>query len=285
LKEDVQDYDEQLEQHERESQALRRHLEEARLEQQRLEDELDLRQQEIERLNDQILRVQKSKLESEKLAENEVCKDMCHGANILQQQRLFDENGQLIRTNTELSAQVKALRNGQQIDKSRETVSLDWTEDGVQPKEHLSNTVTIRDKDRQIDLLRLELADLEVRLAEQENSALTRTRQIEDSLLQAKLENIRLADDVESYQILLQDRTLKGEYPILSLESVPERDGTISSRSNSPPYDEDINSRGASLATELQEAEVVSGARKVKGKQSVNYVDLYLQPYNLRSDI
>lgn len=128
----------------------------------------------------------------------------------------------------------------------------------------------MREKDRQIDSLRLELADLEVRLAEGANAALSRTRQIEDALLQAKLENIRLAENVESYQILLQDRTLKGEYSIMSMEGVPDRDETGSSRSTSPFYD-DHKMKGTSLATELEEAEPSSDASKIKGISTTLY--------------
>ena len=109
----------------------------------------------------------------------------------------------------------------------------------------------------------IELADLEVRLAEQSSSALSRAREIEDALLQAKLENIRLAEDVESYQILLQDRTLKGEYSITGLEGVPERYEIDSNRSSSPLHEGQIST---SLAAELEEAETFVDVSKFKGR-------------------
>lgn len=60
----------------RESQSLRQDLEEARSEQHRLEDELELRREEIERLSNQVRENQKLRMESEKLAESEVYRDL-----------------------------------------------------------------------------------------------------------------------------------------------------------------------------------------------------------------
>jgi len=173
-----------------------------------------------------------------------------------------------VRSNSELSAQLKALRNSLQSERSRDTCSLPREKDNAEVSESSSYAAVIREKDRQIDSLRLELADLEVRLAEQANSALSRSRQIEDDLLQVKLENIRLAENVESYQILLQDRTLKGEYSIMSMGIMPERDETSSSRSTSPFYDEH-KSKGTTLATELEEAETNAHSTKIKGTSNL----------------
>jgi hypothetical protein len=55
-----------------ESLALRQALEDARVEYQRLDDELELLKLEKERMIEQIRGVNKSSLESQKLAENEV---------------------------------------------------------------------------------------------------------------------------------------------------------------------------------------------------------------------
>jgi hypothetical protein len=248
----------------RESQILRQDLEDARLEQHRLEDELELRREEIERMDNQIRENQKLKIESQKLAEIEVLRIPSALANSSQQQRFLEEKEVMVRSNSELSAQLKALRNSMQAERSRDTSPSPKERDPSDVSESYSYVAAIRDKDRQIHSLQLELADLEVRLAEEANSALSRSRQIEDDLLQVKLENIRLAENVESYQILLQDRTLKGEYSIMSVEGMPEKDETNSSRSTSPFYDEH-KSKGTTLATELEEAEISSQSTKIKG--------------------
>jgi hypothetical protein len=122
--------------------------------------------------------------------------------------------------------------------------------------------ISLRETERQVESLKLELADMEVRLAEQASSAVSRSREIEDAFLQVKMENIRLSENIESYQMLLQDKTMKGEYFIANLEGVPEKDEANSSRSASPFSD---NPKATSLAAELQAAESPSDNVNVKG--------------------
>jgi len=81
LKNEAQENEDALAESKRESQILRRDLEDARLEQHRLEDELELRREEIERMNNQIRENQKLKMESQKLAENEVLRILSVVAN------------------------------------------------------------------------------------------------------------------------------------------------------------------------------------------------------------
>ena len=173
------------------------------------------------------------------------------------------------------------------MERSRETSPLPNVKEqgagGEEPSSLDILTATVREKDRQIDSLRLELADMEVRLAEESNSALARARQVEEALIQVKLENIRLAEDVESYQILLQDRTLKGEYSIAALESAPDADERLSSRSTSPMQD-DNRSAGASLALELEQAESGIENSKIKGIL-LCFIYLMSKLFNQRCDI
>jgi len=170
-----------------------------------------------------------------------------------------------VRSNSELSAQLKTLRTSLQIERSRDpSPSPNTKNERENDSESDSLAASLRQKDRQIDSLRLELAELEIRLAEESNSALSRARQVEEALIQAKLENIRLAEDVDSYQILLQDRTLKGEYSIMNLEGVPESDEALSSRSASPLHD-DHKLGEASLAKELEEAEAGTETSRIRG--------------------
>src|SRR5262249_42562791 len=148
-----------------------------------------------------------------------------------------------------LSAQLKALRNSVQpeIPKAPAPPPNDSAASA-------SVTDSIRVKDHQIDSLRVELAELEVRHAEESNSALLRARKAEEALIQAKLDNMRLAENVESYQILLQDRTLKGEYSIAGFQGVPDGSESESLRSSSP-FDGVVESNPTSLAAELEAAD------------------------------
>ena len=82
LKNDARENQDALAESKRELQILRQDLDDARLEQHRLEDELELRREEIESINKQIRENQKSKIESQKLAENEVLRVLSAFANI-----------------------------------------------------------------------------------------------------------------------------------------------------------------------------------------------------------
>ena len=73
LKDEVESKEVALDEAKRESQNLQRDLEDARSEQIRLEDELELRREESEQISNQIRELQKTNLDSQKLAENEAC--------------------------------------------------------------------------------------------------------------------------------------------------------------------------------------------------------------------
>ena len=63
-----------------------------------------------------------------------------------------------------------------------------------------------------IENLRLELADAQIRLAEQEHVGDGRLQELERSLLETRVTNARLLEDNESYQLLLSEKTLKGDF-------------------------------------------------------------------------
>src|SRR5271167_3482123 len=118
--------------------------------------------------------------------------------------------------NLELSTQLKTIRQSIHLERSQDSSSR-TQDDMVNPEnEHgsKSSAQLLKEKELHIETLQLELAELEIRLAQQENQTVSRTREVEGALLQAKLENIRLTENAESYQMLLQERTMKGEYPL-----------------------------------------------------------------------
>jgi hypothetical protein len=67
-------------------------------------------------------------------------------------------------------------------------------------------------KDRMIESLRLELADAQIRLAEMEHMGDGRLQELEKQLLETRVTNARLLEDNESYQLLLSEKTLKGDF-------------------------------------------------------------------------
>jgi hypothetical protein len=70
----------------------------------------------------------------------------------------------------------------------------------------------ILQKDKLIESLRLELAEAQIKLVEMENRGGGREQHLEKELLEARMANARLMEDNESYQLLLSEKTLNGDF-------------------------------------------------------------------------
>lgn len=63
-----------------------------------------------------------------------------------------------------------------------------------------------------IESLRLELAEAQIKLAEMEHMGDGRLQELEKTLLETRMANARLMEDNESFQLLLSQKTLKGDF-------------------------------------------------------------------------
>ncbi|KAK2624984.1 hypothetical protein QTJ16_005353 [Diplocarpon rosae] len=75
-----------------------------------------------------------------------------------------------------------------------------------------NNSKLLLQKDRLIESLRLELAEAQIKLVESENLGGGRMQEVERLLLEARMTNARLMEDNESYQLLLSEKTLTGDF-------------------------------------------------------------------------
>ena len=75
-----------------------------------------------------------------------------------------------------------------------------------------NNSNLLLQKDKLIESLRLELAESQIKLVEMENKGGGRQRELEKELLDARMANARLMEDNESYQLLLSEKTLTGDF-------------------------------------------------------------------------
>ncbi|KAK8920983.1 putative M protein, serotype 2.1 precursor [Metarhizium anisopliae] len=82
----------------------------------------------------------------------------------------------------------------------------------LQRSDSRNNSKLILQKDKLIESLRLELAEAQIKLVESENQGGGRLQEVERLLMEARMANARLMEDNESYQLLLQERTLKGDF-------------------------------------------------------------------------
>jgi hypothetical protein len=82
----------------------------------------------------------------------------------------------------------------------------------LQRSDSRNNSKLILQKDKLIESLRLELAEAQIKLVESENQGGGRLQEVERLLMEARMANARLVEDNESYQLLLQEKTLKGDF-------------------------------------------------------------------------
>lgn len=75
-----------------------------------------------------------------------------------------------------------------------------------------NNSNLLLQKDKLIESLRLELAESQIKLVEMENKGGHGQRELEKELLEARMANARLMEDNESYQLLLSEKTLAGDF-------------------------------------------------------------------------
>ncbi|KAF2211259.1 hypothetical protein CERZMDRAFT_28815, partial [Cercospora zeae-maydis SCOH1-5] len=121
------------------------------------------------------------------------------------------------------------------------------------------NSKLVNQKDKIIEGLRLELAEAQIKLVEVENMGGGRMQEIQKQLYDVKMHNARLMEENESFQLLLSEKTLQGEF----------MRGPIHSESR-PPSQHAEGTSGATLADELEshadESEVEGDTRRLQAE-------------------
>ncbi|KAH9900259.1 hypothetical protein F4778DRAFT_167437 [Xylariomycetidae sp. FL2044] len=123
----------------------------------------------------------------------------------------------------------------------------------VQRSDSRNTSKLLLQKDKLIESLRLELAEAQIKLVETENQGGGRLHEVERLLMEARMANARLMEDNESYQLLLQEKTLhgdfgKGDFSYMGMSTNQDALNALEGRNSTggaPP------SSGASLADEL----------------------------------
>ena len=99
-------------------------------------------------------------------------------------------------------------------------------------------------KDKVIESLRLEVAEAQIKLVESDHLGGGRTQELERLLLEQRVANARLMEDNESFQLLLSEKTLNGDFAKIDIMTA-----------NSLDDKHDMHSElGSSLADELESA-------------------------------
>ncbi|KAK7550167.1 hypothetical protein IWX49DRAFT_237346 [Phyllosticta citricarpa] len=82
----------------------------------------------------------------------------------------------------------------------------------LQRSDSQNNSKLILQKDKVIEQLRLELAEAQIKSIEMENAGGGRVQELEKILLETRMANARLMEDNESFQLLLSEKTLNGDF-------------------------------------------------------------------------
>ncbi|KAK5950282.1 hypothetical protein OHC33_008751 [Knufia fluminis] len=100
---------------------------------------------------------------------------------------------------------ASTARSGQFGDEDTQTP----TQSSANQEEFLQ---VLEGKDATIDALKLELADVHIKVAEQEHMGDGRLQVLEKQLSDIKMQNARLLEENDSFQMLLGEKTLKGDF-------------------------------------------------------------------------
>ena len=109
-------------------------------------------------------------------------------------------------------------------------------------------------RDKIIESLQFDLAGAQIKIAELEHTGDGRLQDLEKTLMETRMNNARLQDENESYQVLLSEKTLKGDF---MTDSAGPADGGLGSLADELESAHEV-SEGESEAYRKLESEVKS---------------------------
>ncbi|KAL1970116.1 hypothetical protein VTN77DRAFT_6521 [Rasamsonia byssochlamydoides] len=279
LKEQLQKAEDASEQYRKQLGVLQMRLDEAIAEQGKLEDLAHEKDSKIEALNAEIREHARQLRELEQAHEQErnaMLQDKEQQASREEElqatiQRLKESLAQKERANTE------GDKNVSRSSSFRNRSSPDVDNGQFAPSSQLerspsrSNSQLLLQKDKLIESLRLELAESQIKLVEMENKGGGRQQELERELLEARMANARLMEDNESYQLLLSEKTLNGDFTKSDfLHSSP---GGSQSRNGPGSLAEELESVGEGSAAEIRKLEAEIRALKDQNKALTLYIE------------
>jgi len=133
------------------------------------------------------------------------------------------------------------------------------------PQQDQFNNLVMQ-KDKLIHSLRLELAEYEVRLTQADHMGGSRVSALEQQLMEAKMTNARLMEEIESYQLLISTATLNGDFSRTDIMTNAFSDYSQAEQGKETEHDNDrrrkdisrrnsVGPMSSSLADELEDVE------------------------------
>lgn len=214
LKERLQNAEAVSEQFQKQAQVLQSRLDESIQEQGKLEERVHENEERLETLDNEKRDALRLKREMEAIYEAErssMTKDREEMSNREEEmqaiiQRLKDSLSQRSNVDEESRLSRRSNNSSPNVDSQFAPPA------GLNRSDSRNNSKLLLQKDRLIESLRLELAEAQIKLVESENMGGGRMQEVERLLLEARMTNARLMEDNESYQLLLSEKTLTGDF-------------------------------------------------------------------------
>ncbi|KAI1085259.1 hypothetical protein F5B20DRAFT_575726 [Whalleya microplaca] len=262
LKDRLQKADATSEQHRKQAEVLQSRLDEALKEQAKMEERVHENEEQIETLCNEKRDSARQMREMEAIYEAE-------------RSSMMKEKEEMSNREEEMQAVINRLkdtlnqRNAEDDRPTRHSNNSSPSMDSgnfappssVQRSDSRNNSKLLLQKDKLIESLRLELAEAQIKLVESENQGGGRVHEVERLLMEARMANARLMEDNESYQLLLQEKTLhgdfgKGDFSYMggvntNQDALMALEGRSSARNSTGPPPETPGTSLTSLADEL----------------------------------
>ncbi|KAI0019292.1 hypothetical protein F4780DRAFT_771271 [Xylariomycetidae sp. FL0641] len=255
LKERLQKADAAAEQNRKQGEVLQSRLDDALKEQAKMEERVHESEEQIESLRNEKREAARQMREMEAIYEAE-------------RSSMMKEKEEMSNREEELQSVINRLkenlnqRNAEDENRpTRQSTASPSMESGnfappssVQRSDSRNTSKLILQKDKLIESLRLELAEAQIKLVETENQGGGRLQEVERLLMEARMANARLMEDNEGYQLLLQKKTLHGEFGIDDLSymgGVSANEDALNALEGRPSTGDDKGQAVSSLADEL----------------------------------
>ncbi|KEF59633.1 uncharacterized protein A1O9_04479 [Exophiala aquamarina CBS 119918] len=206
LKEQVHRAEQASDQYRKQLEVMQKRLDDAAGEQTTSEERDYQRQTEIDRLRVEY------KDSIRQYRELEIAYDADKNTFLHERERQVNKEADLEAKISRLTATLRA-RDADRVSASRS---------GAAQKDDVDNSTldapapdyseALQQKDVAIENLRLDLAEAQLKLAEQEHVGDGRVQSLEKALMELKMHSARLLEENESFQMLLSEKTLKGDF-------------------------------------------------------------------------
>lgn len=214
LKSRVQKAETASEEYQRQLNLLQARLEESHHEQGQLEDRLHQSNTTIEELESDYAAATRHKRETEDLFETE--RNAILHDNMEQQAKVEELQGAYQRLKETLAQrETRASPDGSRVlsrTNSGNELGQFAPPSTQQRRDSKDNSELITQKDRVIKSLRLELAEAQIKIMEIDSMGGGQVYEMEKKLMEAKITIARLTEDNESFQLLLSEKTLNGDF-------------------------------------------------------------------------